>query len=388
MKKHLLILLVVLALSLMSVGLAAAGDGTDLKAVSTGAVTVYASPDMTSDVVTELAAWSEVMILGTDETGAFLHVETADGAGYAPVDSFAVLNLPLLAPKVYVATGSAGATSLFATPRLGVDFVTALDDGTVGTVLGTWAEWAYVSTSAGTGWSIATDWEALPDGSQQAFVSLGSSPELGVFVEATVGSELVTTVPDGSIVWLMGVAEDEFVEVLLDDGSMGYAIASNFEMMPMTMIDAHPGSQSEAALYDAPDFGANVLTSLEVGTPVTYVAAVDDFWAEVYHPSYGTAYALIEKFSGVYTTATNVTEGAIVRSGPNDNLYNAIAVLPAGTPVIVKGVSESGAWVEVSIPFDQVTYAYNGVSGWMRDFLFADALGNTDLDAIMLAVTE
>ncbi len=387
MRKYLLILLVVLALSLMSVGIAAAGDGTDLKAISVSTLTVYASPGTTSDVVTELPVWSEVMILGTDESGVFMHVETADGEGYAPVDSFIALNLPLLAPKAYVATGSAGATSLFATPRLGEDFITALNDGTVATVLGTWAEWSYVSTAMGTGWSLASDWSAMPDGSAQAVVSLGASPNLGIFAEAQAGADLVTTVPDGSVVWLMGPAEGQWDQVLLDDGSMGYALASDLELLPTTMVDAVGGSQSNAALYDAPDLGATLLGMLDAGTPVTYVAAVDDSWAQLYSPAYGMGYGLLNKFGGIYAVATNQTADAIVRAGPNDNLYNAIAMLPAGTPVIVKGVSASGAWVEVSIPFDEVDFPFNGVSGWMRDYLFVDAMGHSDLDTSILSVT-
>ena len=79
---------------------------------------------------------------------------------------------------------------------------------------------------------------------------------------------------------------------------------------------------------------------------------------------------------------------AVVRAGPNDNVYGAVALLRAGTPVIVKGVSETGAWIEVAIPFDELDFGYNGVSGWMRDFLFVDGMGESDLAADMLAVTE
>ena len=74
--------------------------------------------------------------------------------------------------------------------------------------------------------------------------------------------------------------------------------------------------------------------------------------------------------------ATVQVQDAVVRAGPNDNVYNAIATLPLGTKVVVKGISESGAWVQVGISFNEVDFSYYGVSGWMRDYLFKDADGN------------
>jgi hypothetical protein len=63
-------------------------------------------------------------------------------------------------------------------------------------------------------------------------------------------------------------------------------------------------------------------------------------------------------------------------------------VLAAGDVVVVKGKTDNGAWIQVALPFDAVTYSYNGVEGWMRDFLFVDDLGASSIDVEMLNVTE
>lgn len=388
MMKRVLVLMLVFTLSLVSVGVVAAGGGSELQALADGAVTLYAEPSETAEVVAELSGYSVMTLVKADETGAWLEVETDAGSGYVMVSDVLVMNLPLLAPKVYVATGQAGATGLYAAPAFSAEYLTALNDGAVASVLATSGEWAYVMTDAGTGWSVASAWAALPEGAYQAVVSLGSSPELGVFEEAVIGAGVVATVPDGNMVWVVSEVDAQWAEVMTADGTMGYALLTNLAPMSTLMVDGVAGSNSNPALFSEPNFGADVLGSLADGTSLTYIAAVDDFWVELYHPMYGMAYGLASNFGPVYTTATVQQPGSLVREGPNDTLYNVVASLDAGTTVIVKGVSETGAWVEVAVPFGAVDYGYNGVSGWMRDFLFVDDLSNSDLDASMLAVTE
>lgn len=389
MKNRVLVLLIVLALSALSgLGIASAQGGAGLKGVTPEGVTLFAEPSEGAEVVAELAAGSTFTVTATDGSGAWLAVEAAEGTGYVRAEGAVVLNNPLLAPKVYVATNS-GATALFATPDITGEPLISLSNGTVASVLGASGVWAYVLTPYGYGWSIAAAWDALPEGAQAGIVSVSEEVgQLGVFTEPKVGADLVGTVSGGSVLYWLGAPEGEWVEVLLPDGQTGYALANAFEPLPTVLRDTVAGSDSAPALYAAPDFAADIVATLEAGTPVTVMAAVDDFWVEVYHPQYGIAYAMSQMLGPAYTTATVQVQNAVVRAGPNDNLYKAIALLPAGTQVVVKGVSETGAWVQVEIPFERVTYGFNGVAGWMRDFLFEDAQGNTDLDTSILSVTE
>ncbi len=387
MKNRLLVFLLVLTLSLASVGIAAAQGGSDLKAVTTDAATLYAAPDAGSEVVAELSAYSVVMLLGTDASGAWLQVSAPEGDGYIMADAANALNLPLLAPKVVVATRATGTTALYAVPDFSADLLASLPDGTVGSVLTTMGQWAFVQTSMGTGWSIASAWDSVPDGAMQAMADVSQADALGVFSQPAVGADIVAMPANGSVVWELGM-EGEFASVLTPDGTMGYALANNLSPLPMVMADIATGAQSSAGLYDAADFGANLLGELEDGTTVTFLSAVDDFWVEIYAPGYGVVYTLGRNLGPKYGVATVQVQDAVVRAGPNDNLYNAVATLPLGTKVIVKGVSESGSWVQVAIEFNEVDFGFNGVSGWMRDFLFEDANGNTDLDTSYLSVTE
>lgn len=388
MKTRFVVFLLVLSMSLVSIGVAAASGGTELKALTDGAAMLYAEPNAESEVVAELGAYSTLTLVATDETGAWLEVEAAEGSGFVMLEDVIVLNLPLLAPQVYVSTGQAGATGLYAEPAFSAEFVASLNDGAVATVLGAKGEWAYVMTEAGMGWSVASAWAVVPEDAYQAVVSLGANPEMGVFAEAMVGADVAATVPDGAVIWVMSMVDDQWAEVMLADGSMGFAIASNLAPLSDWKVDAMAGGNANPAVYAEPDFSADIIATLPDGEMLTYVGMVDDFWVEVYHPMVGFAYGLADSFGPVYTTATVEQQNALVRSGPNDNLYGVIAQLDADTEVIVKGVSESGAWVDVVVPFGELDFAYNGVDGWMRDFLFVDDLGNASVDISMLEVTE
>ncbi len=242
MKHRVLALLIVLVLSVMSVGVAAAQGGSDLKAVTTGAVTIYAEPNTGAEVVAEVAAFSEVTVLSTDPSGAWLQVDAGGNVGYAPLESFVVLNLPPLAPKYYVATNRTGATSFFAAPNVTAEFLGSLEDGTVATVLGVYEQWAYVETPQGRGWSLVSDWEALPEGARMASVVLGRVPEMGVFAEPNVTSDVIATFPEDTVLWALGEPEGEFVQVLLPGGDMGYALAANLSDLPRCGLTPSPGA--------------------------------------------------------------------------------------------------------------------------------------------------
>jgi uncharacterized protein YgiM (DUF1202 family) len=387
--KRVLVLLVVLALvAVSSVALVAAQggpvSGTQLSAVTLDPVTLYAEPSDASEAVLELPANSIVSVLLTDPTQAWLEVETADGAGYAPAENFLVLDPVLLAQKSMVAASDANA-GLFAERDFGSEILGSLSNGQVATVLGTSGNWVYVMLPDGTtSWAVSSFFEPLPADAQLAQVTIDSD-NLGVFVEPNVTADIATTLPNGELVYIFG-AEGEFTQVLASDGTMGYAVASSFTPLPTLYVEPEV-SQAEAGVFAEPDFASDVLGSVPVGTAAYYVGAVDDFWIEVFAPGIGQGYTLIENFGPVYTTATVPTNGAVVRAGPNDSIYKAIGTLPAGTEVVVLGKSETGAWYKVLVPFSSLQFPFNGATGWMRDYLFLDQ-GESTVDPSVLAVVE
>lgn len=388
--KKLVVLLIVLVLSVWGgLHMAAAQEGTNLKALSLGPVSVVTAPGGT-EVVAELAEYTQVTVLRTDETGAWLEVETADAlTGFAPIESFMILNLPPLAPKGYVSTNRTGVTALYVEPNITAEFSTTLPDGTIGTILGTHgAEWSYVATAQGTGWSIATDWEMLPEGAKPALVETVRVEQIGIYAEPNLTADIATTIANGTLLYWLGEPDGEFVEVLLPDASTGYALTTDFVDVPSATVVSETGRNGTAAIYAEANFEGEIVTTLEDGVACALLSAVDDYWIEVYNPTFGKGFALKNNFSNVFTVATVRTQDAIMRDGPNDNVYTAVATLDLGSKVIVKGVDKDGAWIQVAVPFSEVDWPRNGVQGWMRDYLFEDAEGNKDFDQGLLAVTS
>jgi uncharacterized protein YraI len=392
MKKRVLVLLIVLALSAVSgLGITAAqggGENTNLTAITTAEVSLYTSPDSSSDVVATVPAYTPVQILATDASGNWLKVASGDNEGYAAKDSFIILDLPLLAPKAYLATGGVSA-ALLSAPQSTSDRVATLStDGLVGTVLGTSGIYNYMMTPQGTGWSFASNWKDMPEGATLALVVSPDNGVLGVYADASFTSALAGQAPDGSVLYELGT-QSSFANVLLPDGTMGYASATNVTPLPPVMADLMGGGTAGSVLFKDAQLTADHLTpALPDGTPLVFIEATSDFWAKVYDPGYGVGYAVASNLGPKYTVGTVRTQDAVVRVGPNDNVYNAVTTLPAGTKVIVKGVSQSGAWYQVAIPFSDVRFGYNGVAGWMRDYLFKDANGQMDFDPSILSVTE
>jgi len=391
MKKCILALLIVLALSAVSgLGITAAqggGGSTALTALTVAEVSLYTSPDASSDVVATVPANTAVQVLATDDSGTWLKVASGENEGYAPLDSFIVLDLPLLAPKAYLATGGVRA-ALLSAPQSTSDRVATLStEGLVGTILGTSGIYDYVMTPQGTGWSFASNWKTMPEGATLASVT---TPEfaLGVYSAPSFASSLVGQVPDGTVLYQLGT-EGSFANVLLPDGTMGYAFSANIVPLPPVMADLTGSGTAGSVLFKEPQLtGEHLTPPLPEGTPLVFIEATSDFWAKVYDPGYGVGYAIASSLGPKYTVATVRTQDAVVRTGPNDNLYKAVTTLPAGTKVIVKGVSQTGAWYQVAIPFSDVKFGRNGVAGWMRDYLFKDANGQMDFDPSLLSVTE
>jgi hypothetical protein len=389
MKKYLLILLLVLSvLAFTSLGLAAAQENTKHKALVTELVRLYEAPDSTS-AYRILAPGTVVTITNISEDEAWYEVEAPDKpVGYVMIGDVVQMNMPLLAPMMMVATNSAGAAGVFAEPDFGAEMLVSLPDGSVASVLAVDGAWAYVLLPDGTiGWSVASAWAPLPEGSKLALVTLGEAPAMGVFAEPNVSADLVTSVPADTALYILGAPEGEWAKVLLMDGSMGYALASSLNVLPSVRVDAQAGANAVPAVFAEPDFAADLLVELDNGTAVTWVSTVDDFWMEVYHPTFGLGYVLRDNFSNPYGVATVQTQDAIVRAGPHDALYKAVAVLNTGTKVIVKGISDNGDFVEVAIPISEIDYPRNGLGGWMLDRLFVSPQGASDLDTSFLAVT-
>ncbi len=389
MKNRVLILLIVIAmLAISGLTTAAAAGSADLKALTTGPVTLYDAPSESAEVVAELAPYTTVAVLASDASGQWLEVEAAEGTGFVMADGVIILNLPLLAPKVIVSTARTGSVGLYAEPDFGAEITAMLPDGTVASVLGTDGEWTYLMTGDGqTGWAVASGWAPAADDLQSAFIVLDGTDQIGIFAEADIFADVIGTLTAGDAVTFFGV-EGDWAQVITADNTTGFVNVDYLSPVPNVMVDAASGSDSNAAVYAEADFGAEILASLDDGTPVTLMSQVDDFWVEIYHPSFGMGYGLADNFGPAYTTATVQVQNAVVRAGPNDNLYNAIGFLPAGTEVVVKGTNDAGGWIAVSVPFDELEYPFNGVNGWMRDFLFEDAVGNSDLDVSLLSAVE
>ena len=385
--KRLVVLLIVVALFTVSgISLTSAQENTQLKAVAPTTVMLYAEPGSGAEVVAEVAAGTEMTILATNRDGSWLEVNAAGSTGYVALNEVVVLNISALAPMIEVAVSSVSATSLFAEPDFAGEFLGAIDDGAVAKQLGSYGEWAYIETADGQrGWSIVSAWSALPAEAAMAQVTLGSVSQMGIFVEPKVGVDLAATANDGDVVIVLGAVNDEWVEVTVD-GSTGYALAGNLAMLPTTYVETEV-SNTKAGVFADTDFAADVVASLDDGVEVVYVGAVDDYWIEIYHPTFGVAYGLADHYSNVYFPAVVGTDDAVVRAGPSSFTYNGVAQIAAGTTVLVKGMNEAGDWYQVSIPLSEVDFGENGVEGWMADFLFQDNVGASTIDASLLSVT-
>ncbi|NLX10513.1 MAG: SH3 domain-containing protein [Chloroflexi bacterium] len=388
MKKRFLMGAIVVLALLVGMNIAFAQGGAQLQAVTTGAASLYAEPSAAGEAVAELPASTELTVLSATANGAWLEVEAADGsAGFVAVEDVAVLDLLPLAAQGVIVSDQAGA-GLYAQPNFSADFVGSLTQGDTATILAQSGEWAYVETGDGTrAWTVASSFETLPAGARQALVDAGANPELGIFAEPQINADIATTVPTGEMVTVLGESDAQWSEVMTVDGTTGYALSSSLIPLPNTFVTAEV-DQAMAGIYAEPDFAAELITELPNGASMTLISLVDDFWAEVFHPAFGTGYALRDTLGGVYTVAVVPSNNAIVRAGPNESLYRPIAELPAGSEVVVLGKSANGAWVQVAIPFSEVDFPQNGVIGWMRDFLFRDAAGQTPFDMDLLSVTE
>ena len=391
MKRSILVFLLVLALATVSgVGLVAAQESTMLRAFVVDDTMLYAEPSEAAEVVAELSGGAVLDMLATDETGAWLEVAGDAGTGYVMLDSVVVLDLSMLAPKVYVSTDEAGATSLFALPDVAAELVASLPDGTGASVLAVNGEFAYVDTPLGQGWSVVTDWETV-SGEMQSVSTEMLAGGVAAYDAPKLNADPVAILMPGQSVYMVEEVDESYSSVFVPGMGLVYVQSKNLGDPSGAGLYVEVATDMLAggvALYDAPKLNADPVVVVPPGSVLMWVENVDSTYDKVYIPTYGEVYVQSKNLGNPFSVATVQVAEAVVRAGPNDNVYGAVALLRAGTPVIVKGVSETGAWIEVAIPFDELDFGYNGVSGWMRDFLFVDGMGESDLAADMLAVTE
>jgi uncharacterized protein YgiM (DUF1202 family) len=386
MNKRLLVLLLVVALSLVS-GLQLSGaSGTQLQAVTLAPVTLYVEASETAEVALELPENTVVDVMGTDQSGAWLQVATADGEGYGMAENFMVLSLPAFAPKTVVSTNENTDAGLFAAPDMASEITGTIPAGQIVSILGAEGQWVYVAGPDGsTGWSVNAPFAPV-DVAMPALVTLGDAPDLGVFAEANITADIATTVPNGSLLYIVGEADGSFVPVLTSDGTQGYALANSLTALPSTMVDAEVNN-AEAGIYVEPSFTADLLGALGNGESLYFMSSVDDAWAEVYAPGLGHGYALKDTLGDVYTVGTVQRDGSNVRASATE-ASDVVAQLDFGQQVLVVGQNEAGDWYQVVLPFDQVDFPARGLTGWMASWLFENGGTGPDFDPTLLSVTE
>ncbi|MBN1681163.1 MAG: SH3 domain-containing protein [Anaerolineae bacterium] len=350
-------------------------------------VGLYSEPGYSDapDQVGAVPANAIVSIISTTEDGEWYMVASGEEEGYLPATSVMVLNVPALAPKAVIASDSAG-SSLFKKADLASEFIQGFTLGDMVTVLGVDGEWAYVMTKDGVmGWTIASSWVVV-DSVQVAVIDLSTTDKTNVLEEPDGSSGVLTTLANGDVVYTSGDASEGYAQVLTMDGNLGWAVASGLMIYPTMYVDVATGGEAEAGLYAEADFAADVIGMAANGRTVSFISKVDDFWIEIVDPDYGKVYALADNFGGVYVPVKMPFGDAIVRSGPNDALYNSIAQLPPGQPVVVTG--KNGNYYKVVVPLEEIDFAWYGVEGWMRSFLFLDSQNQPVFDASVLSEVE
>lgn len=351
---------------------------------------VYAEPSFTADLIADLENGATVYYMGEVDDFWAEVFDAAFGSGYVlnenigtPYYAVNLMEIPADA-ELGVVTGES-LDLLSAAASAEAEVVTSLSAGQGIYVYGDPVDGFVEAMTVDGGFSgfVAQDAAfstvnyrvdaqpvSAPTGVQVAMLLSGNNPEVGLFAEGQAGSSLVTSVPGGTLVYVISEPVNNWAFVkLLDGETAGWVLSS-----------ALSPDLAQSAVYASPDFGAEVVANLSQGTTVYYVDAVDDNWIEIYDPAFGVGYAPAVNFTNPYTTGTITLPNSIVRAGPNDNLYNAIAQLRAGTEVVAKGRTENGAWIQVTIPFAELDYGYYGVSGWISSALI-------DVDASQLAVT-
>lgn len=365
-KRNLVVLMVLALMTARGIGLASAQNSTRINVVTLGETNVFTDASAEAEVAAVLPVGTVTAVLGV--SGDFFAVE----GGYVMASDVAIMNLPALAPRMVVSTSKAGATALLAEPDISSAILTTLDDGTVATLLAAAGPLVLVESAGQRGWSIATDWDTAPGGLATALIQLGTTDQVGVFAEANINAAITGTLTQGDLVYIYEDTGEDMVKVMLPGGALGYVRRMYLGLLPPVWADAVAGSQTNPALFDRPDFGGSVITTLPDGAVVTYLAQVDDFWIEVYYAPTGQGYMLTNSLSKVYARGTVQEVNALVRNGAGTQ-YAAVAQLQPGDPVLVLGLE--GDWFHIAIPYENY-FAFDA-----RDvYIFRDLLANAALE--------
>lgn len=381
MKKTVLILVVLVAsLTLGGLGIVSAQSLIPVQGLIANASSVYAEPSDSGEAVGDLAAGTVVSVLRSTDNEAWYEVETDEFAGYVAAEDVVLLPPALLGQPAWAMSETAG-VAVFAEPDLNSEILSTMSYGESALELAAYDEqWTVVQAPDGTlGFALASSLEPV-EGAAPAVVTTGAADAAGLYADANLTSDVIGSLPPGELVYTLGEPDGEWVEVLGAEGHTGFMLVDQLILLPEAVATASVGAAS-AGVYAEPDLMADVVGQLDDGAMVYVIESVDDFWMHAYAPGVGMGYVRRDNFASTMVVGTVTYANAIVRQGPNDAIYRAIAQLPAGTEVVVTGTSANGAWYQVFVPYDQVDYPHNGLAGWINASLVS-------VDASALEVTE
>lgn len=386
LKRIFVLLLVLVALAAVSINTAGAQYDLMLRAITVKGTYLLLEPNADADRVQYVPMNTTVDIVSADVNLNYAQVTIGDLSGWMDVDDLMFVNLVPLGDILILDNARGASAAVYAVPDLGGEILATLDNGAEVTSLGVNGEWYYVMTPDGVfGWVVNSGFFALSADAQKVQVSV-SIPDIGVYSEASIRSDKVGAIANGTMVYIFGAA-DAWTQVIAPDGTQGFALANQFGApMPKAYITAEV-SRALAGLYAEADLTSDIVGELENGKVVTYLGAVDGLWIQVFVPGYGDVYALSANFGNPFTVGTVQKADALVRAGPNDTIYEPIGQLAAGVKAVILGKNSDGSMVQVALPFSELDYASNGLEGWMRTFLFEDSRGGMDFDPGILAQT-
>jgi len=380
-KTILIVVALVAALTLGGVGIVSAQSLIPVQGLIANASSVYAEPSDSGEALGDLAAGTVVSVLRSTDNQAWYEVETGAFAGYVAAEDVVLLPPALLGQLAWAASPTAG-VAIFAGPNLNSELLSTMSFGQSVLELAAYDEqWAVVQAPDGTlGFALASALEPLAEGSAPAVVTTGAADAAGLFADADLTSDVVGSLPPGEMVYTLGEPDGRWVEVLTAGGDTGFMMADQLILLPDAVATVSVGASS-AGVYAEPDLMADVLGQLDDGATVYVLGSVDEFWMNIYAPGIGMGYVRKDNLASTMVVGTVTYANALVRQGPNDSIYRAIAELPAGTEVVVTGTSANGAWYQVYVPYEQIDYPYNGLAGWINATLVS-------VDASALEVTE
>ncbi len=168
--------------------------------------------------------------------------------------------------------------------------------------------------------------------------------DLGIYAEPNIGSAVLGTAPNGSVVDIFGV-DGLWAEVSYE-GVSGYALTSDLEIGPAHVnLQGIAGTNSDIALRVAPDIQADVVATLPSGS-LFGILQIDGVWALAYDGDHlGWTFANVLDIADpsadladlVQSQAVTVTRGdtAVALRAAADISSDTVGTLEADVPVVV-----------------------------------------------------